>query len=304
MISSLPTSQPSNVQLAQTPVNSNAAPQPGHVASGAAVNYEQLYQRELAAKVQSIPMGHQIVHTAYGSFVVPDYALMTPVQLARERQSYVTKFKALNDDWNHLDVRFPLPSESEDVENIAIRYKQAEKYLLTKTGTDFWFLLLCGGWAMIEYGLKRMGFNATGYTDTQIKMYKLYQSQLVKMGETSGFGQEWPPFVQIMVTAATNALLFVLLGMLSPKLQEHSTQVMGTISQLIGGSSQQVEISEAGTPKPAKTADGLLGGIDMNNMSLSKLIDIGVGLFGGGKKKTKEEKTARRKARQADPDDL
>jgi hypothetical protein len=90
---------------------------------------------------------------------------MTRTELSRKRESYTTKFRQLNSDWQHTGIKFRMPSKDEDV-----------------AGTDSWFIALCAGWSLIEYECKRMGINADGYVVSQIKMYKMYQSQLTKMG--------------------------------------------------------------------------------------------------------------------------
>jgi hypothetical protein len=265
----------------------------------------------IRAEYQNIPPGSKVVCTAYGTFIVPDTSHMTRTELSRERESYTTKFRQLNSDWQHTGIEFRLPSKDEDVGNIAVRYKEAEKFLLTKTGTDFWFIALCAGWSLIEYGCKRMGINADGYVVSQIKMYKMYQSQLTKMGETSGFGQDWPPWVQVLVTAAANALLLIILGLIAPGARDYSTQIMGSISGMITGANTEVEMSAEGTPKPsggglAETISNAVGNFSGGeNMSLSGVFDLIKSFTGMGSKKKKltlEEKAAKRIARRAGPD--
>jgi hypothetical protein len=264
---------------------------------------------------------NQIVRTPNGEFVVPNFNLMTSTDIERYRNSYVTKFSQMNEDWKHLGITFDLPRPGENITNIAVRYLETEKHLSTKTGTDFWFIILCAGWGFIQYMACEYGLPAEGYVDSQIRMYKMYQSQLIRMGTASGFGTEWSPWMQVTVTSCANLALLVLLSKLGgPGAKNCAPMLMREISSVITGS-KDVETSSEGTPKPSagglasivgnmmggeggSSADGFINMLSGKGGGGGGLMDMVTGLLGGGKKKprSKKEKNKSKNARRQQPD--
>jgi hypothetical protein len=249
------------------------------------------------------------VHTPNGTFRIPNFDLMDDVEIMRYLNSYRTKFMQMNKDWEHVGVTFDLPREDEPVSNVAIRYMEAEKHLSTRTGGDFWFIILCIGWGFIQYTACEYGLPAEGYVDSQIALYKIYQSQLIRMGSTSGFGTDWSPWMQVTVTSCANLALLVVLSKACPAAKGSAPMLMREISQAISGSTE-VERSDQGTPKPNA---GGLSSIVTNMMSgggggADGFLGMLSGMFGGGgtskKKRTKKQKKKDVEARRADDDDL
>jgi hypothetical protein len=264
---------------------------------------------------------NQIVRTPNGEFLVPNFNLMSSTDIERYRNSYVTKFSQMNEDWKHLGITFDLPRPGENITNIAVRYLETEKHLSTKTGTDFWFIVLCAGWGFIQYMACEYGLPAEGYVDSQIRMYKMYQSQLIRMGTASGFGTEWSPWMQVTVTSCANLALLVLLSKLGgPGAKNCAPMLMREISSVITGS-KDVETSSEGTPKPSagglasivgsmmggeggSGADGFINMLSGKGGAGGGIMDMVTGLLGGGKKKpkTKKEKNKAKMERRKQPD--
>jgi hypothetical protein len=226
-----------------------------------------------------------VVTTPNGQFVIPNFDLMSPTEVQRQRNSYETKFMQINEDWKHLDVAFRMPTKDEHISNIAVRYLETEKHLSTRTGSDFWFLVLCAGWTFIQSVAKHAGYPADGYVTSQIGMYKMYQSQLQRLGASSGFGTEWPPWIQVSITSCISLIVMVVLSKCDKA--NLAPAIMKQISCAISKSPQ--ESSEEGTPKPDSggimdIVSQFMGG---GSGDIGDLFSSVTGLFGGGNKKPK-----------------
>ncbi len=285
--------------LSKIPLPQYAAPH--HGPAPGSQNVLQVEQRNhinlgMSTQLQSSTL---VITTPLGQFIIPNYDLMTAVEIAREKSSYNTKFMQINDDWKHLGVSFELPRKDEHISNIAIRYQETEKHLSTKTGSDFWFIILCVGWGIIQKVAAYYGLPADGYVESQIKNYKMYQSQLIRMGATSGFGTEWPPWMQVTVTSCANLVLIVILSKMCPGAKSYAPGIMREISSVITGNNT-VEISSEGTPVPNSggvvqmLSSALQGGNDGAG-GISNLLGSVMGMFSGSdskkKKRSKKAKT-------------
>lgn len=250
------------------------------------------------------------VHTVNGTFRIPNFDLMDDIELKRCLNSYETKFRQMNKDWEHLGVVIEMPRPDEDISNIAVRYMETEKHLSTRTGSDFWFIGLCVAWGFIQYTACEYGLPAEGYVQSQIAMYKIYQSQLIRMGATSGFGTEWSPWMQVTITSCVNLILMIVLSKI-PGGKENATTVMKEISHVITGQTE-VEKSAEGTPKPntggiVSMVTSALGGGGAGGASVDGLLGMFSGFFGGGggkKKRSKKQKKKEVEARRSNDDDL
>ena len=240
---------------------------------------------------------NMVVRTPYGEFIIPNYDLMTRTEHERARASYAMKFKQIQLDWGHTGDTFEGPRPNEDIVNLAVRYMETEKYLSAKTGTDFWFIILCAFWAFIEYQARRFKLPAEGYVESQIGMYKMYQSQLTRMGATSSaIGEDWPPYVQVCVTSGFSLAVLVLMAKFG--MGGKSGVVMKEISSMISGN-KNTGRSAAGTPKPEEG-----GMIDMisgmaNGGGISTAMGFLSSFMGGGSKKKKKSKKSKAKAAKA-----
>ena len=257
---------------------------------------------ELGNVPKQMQHDNMIVNTPYGQFIIPNYDIMSQRDRNMAWKSYEMKFKQINDDWKHTGDVFEGPRPDEDIVALAVRYQETEKYLSTKTGTDFWFIVLCALWAFIEYQAKKYKLPAEGYTESQIGMYKMYQSQLIRMGTVSNVGSEWPPWLQVCVTSGFSLAILVLMSKFG--VGGHSGTIMKEISGMISGN-RNVEVSEAGTPKPSEG-----GMIDMvkglaSGGNIGTMMSLFTGMMGGGgntekkKKKKKNKKKASKEAEEA-----
>ena len=255
-----------------------------------------------------------IVDTPNGSFKIPNFEAMDDVGIMRYMNSYRTKFMQMNEDWKHCGVSFDIPKDDEPVANVAIRYMETEKHLSTRTGSDFWFIILCIGWGFIQCTAIEYGLPAEGYVKSQIANYKMYQSQLIRMGTSSGFGTEWSPWMQVTVTSCANLALLIVLSKMGGPAKEGAPMLMAEISRAITGGTAEVERSSEGTPKPsvgglqAMATSFLGGGGGDSGGAIDGLLGMVSGMFGGGgsgkKKRSRKQKKKDLEARRGGDDDL
>ena len=253
-----------------------------------------------------------IVDTAYGIFRVPNYKHWTPDQIQTERNSYEVKLMQLKKDWSHIpDLTIEGPRKNENITTLAVRYMEYEQFVLSCTGSDFWFIALVAMWAFIEWGLAELGFPIDGYVVSQIKMYKSsYQTQLRKVGRGGAFGEGWSPMTQVFVIAAVNGVVMIIASKLCPKQKDYAPIVMEMMGKAISGNQSGAKYSDAGTPKPQEgiveqissmLPDAGSGGGGMT--SVRGLIGLVTGLMSGGGKRSSRKKKEDKAKKQAGPSD-
>ena len=266
-------------------------------------------------EIQSVRFPDSVVEmtTAYGTFRIKDYRLVSKQERDIALQSYFRKFEQLQRDWSHVaDVQITAPHDGEDVTTVALRYAETEKSLLSRTGSDFWFLCLCGLWGMIQYFFTKMGFKLDGYIQNQIRTSSMYRSLLNKAGgEVTSFGEDWSPWTSVLVTSLVSGAVIVVLNKLD--LGVDAAMVTKEIATAICGNSSPVEMSAEGTPMPQQGGlaatvtnametmtgggEGVMGGMMTGMMGM-----LG-GMFGGGggksdkKRSSKKKKAAKEKRR-------
>jgi len=211
------------------------------------------YNQQQASIPRMMTPGTEIIPTMFGTFEIPNYALMTPQNYEMEYNSLVLRFTDLMELWKDV-YKIEGPRPNENLRNMMVRYKENEQFLLSRNGSDLWFIGLVAGWSVVEWGLAESGFPADGYTASQIKMYKIYQQQMKRSGMVSAFGADWSPMTKSFVLAAGNALLLVMVSRLGGK--QYAPMVMNELSKAICGNEATVEYTENGAPKPP-TDNGL-----------------------------------------------
>jgi hypothetical protein len=224
--------------------------------------------------VQEVPEGHILIKTSLGHYIIPDYDKMTPDEQLIQRNTFVTRFQILNDAWNKHDIRFDPPREGEPLSAIHIRYKQSVRYVMARSGATIWKLILLVGWFSFEFIACKFGYKASGYTESQVAIYDIYQTQMVELGEIGGFGQDWPAWAKVLVISCVNAAIFVLINTLINNGGGASTPLMKMISNFILGHNTAVDTksNEHGVPTP----------VEANEMPSIGGINLGSVLGGGG----------------------
>lgn len=228
-----------------------------------------------------VPEGHRLIDTEYGSYVVPKYEEWDAEAQQRCRATFELRFDILNQTWNGHGIRFVAPKPEETLTNIHVRYKQSVRYVMARSGVTMWKLILVGCWAAFEAVCCRMGLKASGYTESQLRVYEIYNSQLVELGEISGFGEDWPAWLKLLVISVVNAVIFIAANSLINGAGGASTSLMKLVSQFIMGSNPMVNVSEEdGVPRPA---DNPLGGLKMGGFDLGGMFSMLTGAMGGNR---------------------
>lgn len=208
-----------------------------------------------------IPEGHILVKTDYGMYVVPKYDQMPVEEQRTHWNTFDLRFQLLNQSWGHYGMKFERPQPGETLTNVHVRYKQTVKYIMARSGADMYKLILLLCWLAIEVVCCKMKLCASGYTQSQLRMYEIYHTSLIEMGETSGFGEGWAPWVKILVISLVNGVAFVListfLGQGNPVITDG---IMTLLSQFIMGNNATVTTNnELGVPQP--TEGGVVGAL-------------------------------------------
>ena len=252
---------------------------------------------------------HYIAETMYGTFKVPNFDIMDPRDQEKERNTLELRFKDMANLWKDTYI-IEGPREGEDLRNLFIRFKENEQFLLSRTGTDLWFVGLVGAWGIIEWGVGELGFPIHGYAVSQMQQYPTYQAQMKQLRSVTSFGADWSPWTRMAVLGAGNALLLVFLSRCGGA--DYAPAAMRELSKILGSGNSTIEYTETGAIKPPKD-DGpiskLIGMIPNNAMELATKAG---GIKGGfsmittilstlGSKKTDTEKAAAVEKRKAGP---
>lgn len=259
--------------------------------------------KELAV-IEEIPNGYITYKTSGGVYHVPDYSKKSKLEIEHERIHLIETIRDMNTKFNKYHMHFASPDEKEDITTVNIRVQKYRHRIKKRTGTNLWWFVLAAIFAAVEKGLCWMGYKADGLMMCQLKQYKLYESQMIELGEGSGFGEDWPPWVQTGITMGFGCAIFVGLTTYGGKgAAKYAGSVMKTFGAIITGS-ETVAVDENGNalPEDDNVFDKITGFMDkFQNASLSDMMSMGslmMGGFGGGgeeKKKGKSDKKPKSK---------
>ena len=217
-------------------------------------------------KENEVPDDHVLIKTSYGYYIVPKYDEMPLDQQQIHRETFVAKFRILNDHWKGMGITFDLPKPEESLSAIHVRYKQAVKYVNARSGASISRIFLILGWLAFEVIAINLNIPAAGYTKFQISMYDLYQTQMVELGEIGGFGQDWHPITKVMVMSSISAALFIAVAYFFGNGNNPLTvEIMRMAGQFIMGQNVRTDTNRMGVPAPmdppSTAALGGLGGL-------------------------------------------
>lgn len=233
-----------------------------------------------------VPENHCFIETQYGSFIVPIYEEMPAEDQRRHRDTFKLRFQLLNETWRRYKITFDLPREDETLVNIHVRFKQAVRYISARSGADMYKVLLVLGWFTLEVAAIKIGLKAAGFTASQLRLYDIYHTSLIEMGELSGFGEGWSPWIKILVVSAVNACFFVFLSTFLGGNSEAIDPVMKLFGQFIVGQNTNIttDNNDLGVPEPSAGGisgmgglEGMLGGLG-GNLDMSSILS-GLGTF-------------------------
>ena len=242
--------------------------------------------------VMEIPLNHVAFKTSSGTYVMPDYGKYSKLQREHTRYDFEQKIDKLNKNWNKFGLYFDQPLADEDLTTTDIRWQDYKKVVKRKSGSNLWWILAGAVWLGVEYVLTQvLHLEADGYAANQLKQYKLYEMHMIEMGEGSGFGQDWPPWMQFCVTSALSAGVIVFMGTFFENYVSESGDIMKYINSIVTGQ-DVLELDADGNPIAPK--EGLLDKLskmDFENMDVSKGLAL-YRMFTGGSKKTDEKEAS------------
>ena len=244
---------------------------------------------QIQKSMEIVQPGFVSYKTSNGVYTMPDYDNWSPLQREHVAYDFQRKINKLNKDWNKFGLYFDAPKSEEHVTTTHIRHQDYLKVIKRKTGTNLWWILLGTLWIGMEYvGTQVFHLKADGFAALQLKRYKLYEMHMIEMGEGSGFGQDWPPWLQMAITSALGLAVVVGIGTLG-KGTEYAGDIMELLNNIITGQ-EAVEVDEEGNPIPGKESlMDKISQIDFSNMTVAKGLKL-YRMFGGGKKESSKPK--------------
>lgn len=258
---------------------------------------------QIQKTLELIQPGFVSYRTSGGIYTMPDYGTWSKLQREHCSYDFQRKITKLNKDWNKFGLYFNQPPAAEDITTTHIRHQDYLKVIKRKSGTSLWWILLGALWIGMEYvGTQVLGLKADGFAALQLKRYKLYEMHMIEMGEGSGFGQDWPPWLQMMITSALGLAVVVGIGTYTGKNSEYAGEIMDLLNGIITGQ-EAVEVDEDGNPVPGKESlMDKLSQIDLSNMSISKGLKM-YRMFTGGTSKSEAADKPPKKTVKQTPED-
>ncbi len=192
--------------------------------------------------------------TDFGGYIIPDYNAMTDQQRSYHREMLKGKMETHNMRWGkRLKQTIDVIGPEEDLTVAHLRYSRALKMLSAKKGADYYKYFLIGGWIALEFIAIKLNIKALGYTQSQMKLYEIYETYLIEMGELHGFGENWPPWVKILLISLGNLVVLVLLNHFFGGMG--TEQAMAFLSGFISGDNRSFSMGES-KAKGKKRATG------------------------------------------------
>jgi hypothetical protein len=229
----------------------------------------------------------------------PDYQAMTPEQQADMRILFRSKFNILRSSypsWNIQD-----PPEFATLDQIHMMHEDYVKHIMLSLNSGQWKVCMIVLFLGIEtFGIKVLGLDFRGYTESQLSTIDRYNRLLIELGEkyyTQG-GSAVSVETRFVLMAGLSALTFIAVKYLCKWLGGDAMRgtVQNTINSILnscgvsqdGKSSNGVTHDEHGissVPAPAPTGDfdlgSMIGGL-MGNGGGNGGLDLGglIGKFG------------------------
>ena len=148
-------------------------------------------------------------HMLYG-YGQPDYSRLTPEQQNYLKAQFKVKFSILRANypqWGIIEIH-----DSFTLEQINELYTYYIRQIMVSKETGNYKVYLVIFFMIIEViGVKILKLNMSGYTMSQLRRMNQYDSLLTELGEKwlVGGGSNWPVEARLLVTAATNAVIFL-----------------------------------------------------------------------------------------------
>ena len=248
-----------------------------------------------------IPKGMVLIETRTGNYVVPLYDKMPAEEQQRIRNSFKTLYKSLNITWKDKH-EIEVATSDESLTNIDVRYQETVRYIKQQNGCNFPKLFMMFCWGAIEIIASKMGINAEGYFTAQLQLADIYESKMTQMGSISGFGEDWPVWIQLVVLSGTNLIMIILLNKFLKGYEGivDKAEVMRGVSGFISGKTSSLAIGEDGVPKPTTDPVSNALGMNLGGLNMTNLLSTGLSsFFGSGDDDAAEKQKPKKKKKRA-----
>lgn len=174
------------------------------------------------------------------------------------------------------------------------KYQKIIKEMKAKKNSGLFKLCLIIMWLAMEYLASKMGFNASGFTKTQMRYLSYYDDILLELGEEydAGLAFNWRPEIRIMLASAGSMVIFLLASWASNVIGKENANILqdGFVSLMTGRGSETltqignfIEEKIAPVVETATSSAPGAGGIAsiMENMDIGGIVRGLTGMLGG-----------------------
>lgn len=214
---------------------------------------------------------------------------------AKRRADYRVKFSILREAYPQMAI--PEPEDQKSLDEIEVMYRQYIKRIHIDSSVDQNQVYLLILWMVMEIiGGRFLRLPIRGYTKNQFNYMNKYRMLLIELGERSyaaGIGEGWPVELRILMMAAMNAVIFVLVHFLASKIgaegsgtdkmaEELKEMITSFLTQNKGSDvlkrAEEATADNPPPPVPAQEASAPLGGLGGIGGMLANLASM----FAGG----------------------
>ena len=188
-----------------------------------------------------------------------DFTHYTPEQRGRERANYRLKFDIIHRTY----PRYPVPTfeDHDPLEFIAGEYDEYVRRIHIDNNVDQYRVYLVVLFLGIElFGTKVLGMDFSNYTMNQMSIMSRYERLLIELGEKnqSSDGSRWPVEIRILLLALFNAVVFIIVKVLSNNLgPDIANFIQSAVTNYLSGSySSNATASNANAPSSRPSGSG------------------------------------------------
>lgn len=227
--------------------------------------------------------------TALPANTRPNYKGMNQQEMAESRDAFAAQFRILRQRFP--DWKIEVPPDSCSLDQIHDIYEGYVKDILISSDCNQWKIYLVLMFLAVEtLAIKFLGLDMHGFTAAQVKIMNRYDQILVELGERHYVqgGSGWSPEAKLIMTAAVNCLVFVLIKFFARSIGGDMmvSDIQAMVDNLIGGGNQGApEKDRFGVPVIPEAAGGipeLLGKFVGKDLNIPSMIANFGNKFTGG----------------------
>ena len=193
---------------------------------------------------------------------IPDYSILSEVQREAMRAKFNMKLEVIRKNKPSL----PIFGENEPLHIIHVKYDQYVRQAhIDKTIVKYKVYLTIIFLIIEAIGSKLFGIPISGYTSDQLKQFIFYEQFLMEIAERQkeGGGDEWPVEVRIFIFMIFQAVIFIIIKLLSNILPPESTNTIRAQINEFMMPSKGVVVDADGIAEPPTTSFDPTGLLNM-----------------------------------------